>query len=282
MSALAASVVMSISELGWSGVDLFFVLSGFLIGGILVDNRESQHYFSVFYARRAFRILPIYIAITGGYGAVWAFGGSSRMLVQHLFDPPMPWYSYATFTQNLWLGKHEYWRVFNNPTWSLAVEEQFYITLPFVVRFVPRKHLFKIVSFIGILAALLRPILMSLGVVNGTQSYTWTLFRADALMIGVLCALVLRNKQWCAFLNRRIWILYTALVSLVGLLTVMPRSIAHPQAVWLFYGGFTVFGVLYGCVLLIAVLRSNRAVTGILRLRPLIDLAACGRTTKNA
>jgi peptidoglycan/LPS O-acetylase OafA/YrhL len=99
------SNVLALGKLSWSGVDLFFVLSGFLIGGILLDARESPRYFQTFYIRRAYRILPLYAAIT------------TIFLVRHLpfhfipgslgsFSPlNIPWASYVTLTQNFWMVK---------------------------------------------------------------------------------------------------------------------------------------------------------------------------------
>ena len=60
-----ASFVIACGQLSWSGVDLFFVLSGFLIGGILLDARSSPRYFQTFYIRRAYRILPLYFLVIG-------------------------------------------------------------------------------------------------------------------------------------------------------------------------------------------------------------------------
>src|ERR1700678_3726990 len=85
---------------GWAGVDLFFVLSGFLIGGILLDVEGSQNYYSVFYIRRFYRILPLYAALC-----------LFTLLVFHLrfgthawlFDGRVPWYAYLTFGQNFWM-----------------------------------------------------------------------------------------------------------------------------------------------------------------------------------
>ena len=117
---------------GWSGVDLFFVLSGFLIGGILFDARDATNYFKVFYMRRFYRILPLYGAICLSTVAIFYVHLSTHAW---LFDrAKIPWYAYLTFGQNFWIVT---FRTLGNwplaVTWSLAVEEQFYLTLPFVI-----------------------------------------------------------------------------------------------------------------------------------------------------
>jgi peptidoglycan/LPS O-acetylase OafA/YrhL len=90
--------------MGWSGVDLFFMLSGFLIGGILLDARESRSYFSTFYVRRFFRIIPIYYVWIAAYVVVvtLAFG----FLLRHsnygvLPHPDFAVYAHFLFLQNV-------------------------------------------------------------------------------------------------------------------------------------------------------------------------------------
>ena len=168
----------------WSGVDLFFVLSGFLIAGILMDQRRKPHYFRTFYVRRVCRIFPLYylnlaiflvmLSWQSGQSAVFAplYGGSE-----------VPLWSYVTFTQNVFMGAHNSagpgWLAV---TWSLAVEEQFYLFLPLIVWFVSRRNLPWVFLWIAGSAVFLRASM------PGLSAYINTPWRADSLMIGALLA----------------------------------------------------------------------------------------------
>ena len=130
---------------GWAGVDLFFVLSGFLITGILRRDRSNERFFALFYLKRATRILPpMLIAIAAAY---------------LLF--PIPWrqlWPYYTF-----LGANLAVLRFQNDVyslgvlWSLAVEEHYYLLWPLAIRYLSRKQLVR-----GLIALLcLEPLLQS-------------------------------------------------------------------------------------------------------------------------
>lgn len=112
---------------GWLGVPLFFVLSGFLITGILINNKNKPHRFKNFYIRRSLRIFPLYY-----FYILVVFLFCTYLGVQD----PNPWWWYLTYTQNYFYSINNFHYVSGQElghTWSLAVEEQFYLLWPFVV-----------------------------------------------------------------------------------------------------------------------------------------------------
>jgi peptidoglycan/LPS O-acetylase OafA/YrhL len=163
---------------GWLGVQLFFVLSGFLITGILLDTKERSGYFKRFYWRRALRIIPIYFALLF---ILWIFGMAQWpfLLACVLFVSNLS----ALFGIALQYG----------PLWTLAVEEQFYLLWPQAVKRLPVKFLAILATAIVVLTPLLR---LFVFINNPTQDlfyYTW--FVADGLAIGALVAIYLRSKR---------------------------------------------------------------------------------------
>src|ERR1700752_3007050 len=177
-------------SLTWSGVDLFFVLSGFLIGGILIDNRNSANYFRVFYARRFFRIVPLYLLLLGA-GLLLAASGRIDETVEGVFIS-LPWY--LSFTQNFWMAFNSTWHLWFGQTWSLAVEEQFYLLLPLLVLATSPRNLPKILlGLVGV--AVVFPFVTFLGTPltqGAIANHVLLPARMDSLFIGALAAWAVR------------------------------------------------------------------------------------------
>ena len=199
----------------WSGVDLFFVLSGFLIGGILLDHRECPNYFQVFYIRRACRIFPLYFALVLLF---LVLSQNSSPSYAWLFSHALPTWSYLTFTQNYLVHSFDKGAHWLGITWSLAVEEQFYLGLPLLIRFAPA----PLLVFILLTLILLAPIMRLW--VGGVGSFTYAFCRADALLIGALLAWLYRKPLFVEFLGQNrvicwsilsIMILFTSFVPLI-------------------------------------------------------------------
>ena len=173
-----ATYVISVGRLFWSGVDLFFVLSGFLIGGILLDSKDSPRYFATFYLRRAYRILPV-------YGAVVAFYYLKHIPAYFLHGSPdqarIPFLAYAMFTQNFWMALGISGGIGLAATWSLAVEEQFYLTAPLIVRRLNRVRLAYVLSAVVVLSPLLRVLVVYGSHLGKRAPYVLMPCRADAL-----------------------------------------------------------------------------------------------------
>jgi peptidoglycan/LPS O-acetylase OafA/YrhL len=227
--------VQILTRLSWSGVDLFFILSGFLIGGILIDARTSKNFFKIFYVRRACRILPIYLLFcciaASLYHFVYPF---HRDVMDWMFLSPMPWYSYLTFTQNCWVaGKNMTGPAVWAPTWSLAVEEQFYLTLPLIVRFV-RQITLPYVLAAGILAAPLIRLAILVWLPLPQQAvYVLLPSRMDDLLMGVLTAWMVRKPEVWAFVVARrkvFWRAFFVLALGLPFLTLTSSMYSFPMA----------------------------------------------------
>lgn len=167
---------------GWSGagVDLFFVLSGFLITGILVDSKGSKNFFLRFYWRRSVRIFPAFYAFLG---FMLLF---HRDLFQHI---RFPWF--ALYARNL-RGSDPTSDSILGHLWSLAVEEQFYIGWAIAVFFCSRRRLTQLTLLLIVLAPLTRAGLHFAGI-DGYRIFRVTPARMDSLLFGSLIALAIRS-----------------------------------------------------------------------------------------
>ncbi len=185
------------------GVDLFFVLSGFLIGGILLDKRKTNNLFRAFWVRRAARILPVYVLLLLTYEIAliarpWL---ASPWLDGWLLHGPLPLWTYLTFTQNyameLTSNTGSYWVA---ATWSLAVEEQFYLLLPLLIYLLDRRKTVYLAIACIVGAPIVR-VLLGLGV-GGFFQVVSLPARMDALMMGVLVACMVRSPVVLALVRR--------------------------------------------------------------------------------
>ena len=185
---LAGKLWNGFVESGWVGVQLFFVLSGFLITGILLDDREKPRAIRVFYIRRFLRIFPLYYALLIVY-----------FLVAPLFFPPLRRPAAVSLWYWLYIS-HWSWFVYGilpgmGHVWSLALEEQFYLLWPWVaVRTRPKTLAWISVAIvIGSLGT--RALLHRLSFPD-LWLYSATVCRADALALGALVALAIRSDVW--------------------------------------------------------------------------------------
>lgn len=213
-------------RLGEYGVDLFFVLSGFLIGGILLDSIESPRYFRTFYLRRFHRIFPLYYLWLALYIALGlTVFNHLPASVRGVWTGWRPAIVYALFLQNLvpkqLLGISAAWL---GPLWSLAVEEQFYLLMPLAVRFLPKRRLAQFLVATIILSPLLRAV-VSTWEYPRVIRYVAMPLRADAIAMGVLLALLLRDQTWQARIARNLRSLYAAILLLLsGVISLSSRS----------------------------------------------------------
>ena len=251
---------------GWLGVDLFFVLSGFLITDILLRTVNNPRYFRNFYARRILRIFPLYylslIVFLLVLPQIKTFPLDFSFYIDH------QWW-FWTYLQNWFLIFHN---VGNTTTaiqhyWSLAVEEQFYIVWPLVI-FIVRKPKWLLAIAIFLLAAVICTRFymweMKIKDLNYFGLYTYT--RIDGICIGSMLAILLFMRS--AFINKY----FTGLILLLACMNFIfyffnkQNQFTYP---YLAIVGYTTFAMLFAIIVHEAILGESRVINFILTIRPL-------------
>lgn len=255
LSIFPNKAVQLLFSRGFSGVDLFFILSGFLIGGILLDNKIDRRFAHVFYYRRFLRIFPLYYALL-----VVAWFAAGRL--------PDGWWVYPLYLQNLTtafgypvtLDYPSSNMLF--PTWSLAIEEHFYLLLPALIAMLSRRQLARAIAAFVLFAMVLRVSAFLTGWIQAENfAYFFTLCRVDELMLGVAAALAVRTPFVSSILDKSKTRLYIVLILCVALLPLIGNRGINLTV------GLTVYAVLYLCVLFLAVCHPGSMVARITKLR---------------
>jgi len=194
--ALIGSNLYNLAYVGWTGVDLFFVLSGFLITGILIQAKGENHYFRNFYMRRILRIFPLYygvlLVVFGLVPLVYRYSPAVQMVAERQM-----WLWFYGVNVNIaleakWLFDAE-WLALGH-FWSLAIEEHFYLLWPALVFLLGWRALMIVCGLCIPVALVTRLALLKAGVVP-TAVYVLTPCRMDSLAIGGLLALAVRSPR---------------------------------------------------------------------------------------
>jgi peptidoglycan/LPS O-acetylase OafA/YrhL len=243
--SLAGPLIGALLIPGWGGVDLFFVLSGFLITGILLRTKTRAHYFKSFYARRVLRIFPIYyLALMGSLVVAHFFPAVQETLPTQQIGRV----SYFLYLQNIplfWpdhIGMGGLWGVY----WSLAVEEQFYTVWPLMVKLLTARVMMAI-CIVGFALGLPMRLLMThfyFGMHFGAIQFTPD--RADGLFVGAAIALYMHMKQ------RAIPMLWIKIAGAIGIGILLYVLCVYPDEVrgdgHLYTIGITAFALLSGAL----------------------------------
>lgn len=248
------TVASTVLRMGWVGVDLFFVLSGFLITGILLDTRGLPGYWRSFLGRRAVRILPLYYAVCLLIvAAVVAGSGAARAMAPwYFFYLPNVYIALRGGMENL-LGMGHFW--------SLAVEEQFYLVWPFVVLWAGPRRLGRLCVGMIATALALRCAMVVAGV-DTIVPYVLTITRMDSLAVGALLATVARSSG--GLVRLRPYLVPVGAVAglvAVGAMLVHPASDGYLQA-WPASVGYTANALFFGSLLVAAILLPSTSLLG--------------------
>jgi peptidoglycan/LPS O-acetylase OafA/YrhL len=230
---------------GWSGVDLFFVLSGFLVGGLLIGEYESRGSIRVmrFIKRRGFKIWPAYY-----------FYLLFQVITRH--------FPLSTFLLPNLLHLQNYLGTSLSHTWTLAVEEHFYLALPVLLVFLTRarvrqSHIVAVLIGVCVGTLLIRSTMVFF--LGSTRVWEYTHTRIDSLMFGVLLSYLYqcRRNIFDRLMNRKVLLVSLSLFGLL-FLSLVPDTSALMHTI-----GYTINYLSYGSLLLLILSLNGRWTTAL-------------------
>jgi len=235
-SSAAVQWISTICGIGWSGVDLFFVLSGFLITGILYDTQQDPAYYRKFYARRTLRIFPIYylfavIALLVVPFSAW-HKGDLFFLAYLGYPAALIWPAILDIPIRI------------THLWSLSVEEQFYMVWPWLTRKL------RTPSYILCFCGLAIVLALCFRMIFPSWAYASLPCRMDGLALGAALSILFRSGFWKSC-QKFALPLFAASVAVVILICVLRHTTAHDDPL-IYTVGFSVIAVAYGALLVLA------------------------------
>jgi peptidoglycan/LPS O-acetylase OafA/YrhL len=261
--------IKGVTSYGSYGVELFFVLSGFLITGILYDTQNAPRRFRNFYMRRFLRIFPLYYGILA---LVFFVAPLIPLLrgptLDYLIDRQTWAWLYAV---NIYIAKDGEWSFsYLNHFWSLAIEEQFYFFWPFIVFMLARRARALIAVSLAIaLCAMLARLTGSLMGLSWWTTYTLTPFRLDGLALGAFLALVVRQPGGLERLTRSLPLAVGVIGGLLAVTFIWTRLVSRDALDLILPIRAALILLLLACLLVWALIAPKGSVT---------SRFLCGRT----
>jgi len=262
--SLVGSLVHRMTYLGTTGVDLFFVLSGFLITGVLLDSRSRPDYFRRFYFRRALRIFPLYYATLFVLLVLLPLAFSNRTIIDLIQGNPVHLWIYTSNLEMAWTNEFHFGAL--DHFWSLAIEEQFYLFWPIVVFCVSPKWLGRLALSLLVMFVIAR-IGSSFCNIGEITERTFTFFRCDGLLLGAMAAMFVRKQADISSYHLPARLAFVIAVILFGLSLVVGRNDYTVR--------YTIVSLLWCALLLIVV--SSKAGTIERRIFEMASLRVLGK-----
>ena len=247
----ALHILGMLFNFGWTGVDLFFVLSGFLITGILYDTEKKPGYYKNFYARRVLRIFPpyyllaiVYLSLTPLLSAHWKWGQLS-FLVYLGYPLALVWPALGEVSPAVHITH----------LWSLCAEEQFYMIWPWLIaKLRTAQVIFRACLALFIATLLLRVAICITGWVNINWTHDFLGCRMDALAVGAAIAIAVRSPLKGRLIKWAPAVFFPAAASVI-VICALRRTVDHSDPA-IATIGFTLIALAYGGLLTLA-LRQN-------------------------